>query len=58
MVDDCMSYCFNERIYKIEDLLSWKEGSDIIIFFTNGLILEYDKISDPNVYIKELLFKW
>lgn len=32
MVDDCMSYCFNERIYKIEDLLSWKEGSDIIIF--------------------------
>ena len=58
MVDDCMSYCFNERIYKIEDLLSWKEGSDIIIFFTNGLILEYDKISDPNVYIKELLFKY
>lgn len=49
---------YYEPQYKINDLLSWKDGSDIIITFTNGLILEYNKILDPNTHIKELLHKY
>ena len=44
--------------YKMEDLLSWKDGVNIIIVFTNGLILEYDKILNPNNHIKESLYKY
>lgn len=46
------------KTYPIKDLLSWKDGSDILIVFTNGLRLEYDKISDPYTFIKELLHKY
>jgi hypothetical protein len=41
-----------------DDILRWKNGSDILIEFTNGLILEYRNIEDPCSVVKDLVDRY